>query len=87
MENLTEVPPGYVYWGWTATVNGRGVGTCSSRHGPMSFDSFVKEYPNEHVVESLVFAPVFNEGLDDEYLDYGKHIKVQTREHKNKELV
>jgi hypothetical protein len=72
----------YRYMGWSATVDGVSAGTSFGRDGPFSFNDFVKRYPSSHIVEYLVFAPLFKEGSDDAYFDLSKSIKVQTREHK-----
>ena len=82
MEQLNEMSSRYRYMGWSATVDGVSAGTSFGRDGPFSFNDFVTRYPSSHVVEYLVFAPLFKEGSDDAYFDLGKSIKVQTREHK-----
>ncbi len=80
--NKLIMPSDHSFMGWSATVDGVSAGTSFGRDGPFSFTDFVKRYPSSHVVEYLVFAPLFREGSDDAYFDLGKSIKVQTREHK-----
>ena len=82
MDHLSEMSPNYRYMGWSATVDGVSAGTSFGRDGPFSFNDFVKRYPSSHIVEYLVFAPLFKEGSDDAYFDLSKSIEVQTREHK-----
>ena len=80
--NKLIMPSGHSFMGWSTTVDGVSAGTSFGRDGPVGFDGCVKTWPSSHIVESLVFAPLLNKGSDDAYYDFGKSIKVKTKESK-----